>query len=376
VKKKSQNCRNKGFSYCFCLMVEGSGSRRPKNTWIRWIRIRIRNTACMLNIAFLISRRSRREPVEEKKGSREPAWASSPSTSSRGQRPQFWSRPESPGDSNRQSPSLTRVKIEKTERKRSRSRSRKRSPKKKQKQRRRDRSASDTDHWASGTSLYRDEYCERDGDFADKDKLRGRKRSSFDDRESFDERRLVRVKKEKHREKRKTPSREVSHDERDRGRGRTERKERKRHSESPSDSRDWSHDREHVRVKKEKEKHKKRIRRRESPRDGSEPRKYLSPERKPVFYKVKREKKEKELVANPFAESSGSQSESLDTSRESERRRQRRRKKAKRRKGGVKQESGSSSNSSTDTERQDGAETPLHGSRIKEEKDENEMAAA
>ncbi len=312
--------------------------------------------------------------MEEKKGSRESVWASSPSTSSRGQRPQFWSRPESPGDSSRQSPSLTRVKVEKTERKRSRSRSRKRSPKKKQKQRRRDRSGSDTDHWASGTSLYRDEYCERDGDFVDNDKLRGRKRSPFDDRERFDERRLVRVKKEKHREKRETESREVSHDERDRGRGRTEKKERKRHSESPSDSREWSHDREHVRVKKEKEKHKKRKRRRESPRDGSEPGEYFSPERKPVFYKVKREKKEKELVANPFAESSGSQSESLDTSRDSERRRQRRRKKkAKRRSGGVKQESGSSS---TDTERQDSAETPLHGSRIKEEKDENEMAAA
>jgi hypothetical protein len=328
----------------------------------------------MLNIAFFFSRRSRRNPVEEKKGSREPAWASSPSTSSRGQRPQFWSRPESPGDSSRQSPSLTRVKIEKTERKRSRSRSRKRSPKKKQKQRRRDRSASDTDHWASGTSLYRDEYCERDGDFADNDKLSGRKRSSFEYRERYDERRFVRVKKEKHIEKKKTPSREVSH-ERDRGKGRTEKKERKRHSESLSDSREWSHDREHVRVKKEKEKHKKRKRRRESPRGGSELREYFSPERKPVFYKVKREKKEKELVANPFAESSGSQSESLDTSRESERRRQRRRKKAKRRRSGVKQESGSSS-SSTDTERQDGAETPPHGSRIKEEKDETEMAAA
>jgi hypothetical protein len=330
----------------------------------------------MLNIAFFFSRRSRRNPVEEKKGSREPAWASSPSTSARGQRPQFWSRPESPGDSSRQSPSLTGVKIEKTERKRSLSRSRKRSPKKKQKQQRRDRSASDTDHWASGTSLYRDEYCERDGDFVDNDKIRSRRRSSFDDRESFDERRLVRVKKEKHREKRKTPPREVSR-ELDRGRGRTEKKERKRHSKSPSDSRDWSHDREHVRVKKEKEKHKKRKRRRESPRDGSEPGEYLFSERKPVFYKVKREKKEKELVANPFAESSGSQSESMNTSRDSERRRQRRRKKkAKRRRGGVKQESGSSSSSSTDTERQDGAETPLHGSRIKEEKDDNEMAAA
>jgi hypothetical protein len=50
--KKSQNNRNQGFSYYFCLMIEGSGSgsrsisltngsgsRRPKNLWIR-----IRNT--------------------------------------------------------------------------------------------------------------------------------------------------------------------------------------------------------------------------------------------------------------------------------------------------------------------------------------------
>ncbi len=53
-KKKSQNSRNHGFSYYFCLMLEGSrsgsipltngsGSRRPKNMWIPWIRIR--NTA-------------------------------------------------------------------------------------------------------------------------------------------------------------------------------------------------------------------------------------------------------------------------------------------------------------------------------------------
>jgi hypothetical protein len=62
-KKKSQNSRNQGFSYYFCMMVEGSrsgsipvtngswsGSRRPNNMWIRWIRIRIwiriRNTVC------------------------------------------------------------------------------------------------------------------------------------------------------------------------------------------------------------------------------------------------------------------------------------------------------------------------------------------
>jgi hypothetical protein len=54
-QKESQNSRNKGFSYYFCMMIEGSGSGsipltsgsgswRPKNMWIRWIRIRIRNT--------------------------------------------------------------------------------------------------------------------------------------------------------------------------------------------------------------------------------------------------------------------------------------------------------------------------------------------
>ncbi len=36
--KKSQNSRNQGFSYYFCLMIEGSGG--PKNMWSRWIRIR------------------------------------------------------------------------------------------------------------------------------------------------------------------------------------------------------------------------------------------------------------------------------------------------------------------------------------------------
>ncbi len=49
-QKESQNRRNQGFSYYFCMMIEGSGaipltsgsgsgSRRPKNMWIR-----IRNT--------------------------------------------------------------------------------------------------------------------------------------------------------------------------------------------------------------------------------------------------------------------------------------------------------------------------------------------
>jgi hypothetical protein len=52
-QKGSQNSRNQGFSFYFCMMIEGSGSIpltsgsgswRPKNMWIRWIRIRIRNT--------------------------------------------------------------------------------------------------------------------------------------------------------------------------------------------------------------------------------------------------------------------------------------------------------------------------------------------
>ncbi len=51
IQKESQNRRNQGFSYYFSMMIEGSGSGsipltsgsgswRPKNTWIRWIRIR------------------------------------------------------------------------------------------------------------------------------------------------------------------------------------------------------------------------------------------------------------------------------------------------------------------------------------------------
>ncbi len=54
-QKESQNSRNQGFSYYFCMMVEGSGSGsipltsgsgsgRPQNMWIRGIRIQIRNT--------------------------------------------------------------------------------------------------------------------------------------------------------------------------------------------------------------------------------------------------------------------------------------------------------------------------------------------
>ncbi len=58
-QKESQNRRNRGFSYYFCMMIEGAGSGaeagsgsiplisgsgagsgRPKNMWIRWSRIR------------------------------------------------------------------------------------------------------------------------------------------------------------------------------------------------------------------------------------------------------------------------------------------------------------------------------------------------
>jgi hypothetical protein len=60
--KESQNSRNQGFSYYFCMMIEGfgagsipltsgSGSGRPKNMWIRWIRIRNTAINSILNIS-------------------------------------------------------------------------------------------------------------------------------------------------------------------------------------------------------------------------------------------------------------------------------------------------------------------------------------
>ncbi len=72
-QKESQNSRIQDFSYYFCMMIEGSGSAsrsrsgsipltsgsgsgRPKNTWIRWIRIRIRNTDAVGPELFCISR--------------------------------------------------------------------------------------------------------------------------------------------------------------------------------------------------------------------------------------------------------------------------------------------------------------------------------
>jgi hypothetical protein len=69
VQKKSQNSRNQGFSYYFCLMIEGSGagsgssipltngsvSGRPKKMWIPWIRIRNRNTGLVQCFTSLCS---------------------------------------------------------------------------------------------------------------------------------------------------------------------------------------------------------------------------------------------------------------------------------------------------------------------------------
>ena len=78
-QKESQNSRNQGFSYYFCMMIEGSGygsragsgsgsipltsgsgSWRPKNTWIRWIRIR--NTDSN-HIEFFLSIMKIRQPI-------------------------------------------------------------------------------------------------------------------------------------------------------------------------------------------------------------------------------------------------------------------------------------------------------------------------
>ncbi len=73
IQQKSQNSRNQGFSYYFCMMIKGSGSGsiplpsgsesgpgRPKNMWIRWIRIR--NTAARINagnLRYTVNIRSR-----------------------------------------------------------------------------------------------------------------------------------------------------------------------------------------------------------------------------------------------------------------------------------------------------------------------------
>ncbi len=62
-QKETQNIRNQGFSYYFCIMIEGSGSIhltsgsgsgswRPKNMWIQWIRIRIRNTDFLFSLSL------------------------------------------------------------------------------------------------------------------------------------------------------------------------------------------------------------------------------------------------------------------------------------------------------------------------------------
>ena len=80
-QKDSQNNGNQSFSYYFCMMIEGSGSGsragsipltsgsgsgRPKNMWIRWIRIRIRNTAVSTIVDFAKSLKSERERLQVK----------------------------------------------------------------------------------------------------------------------------------------------------------------------------------------------------------------------------------------------------------------------------------------------------------------------
>ncbi len=57
IQKESQNSRNQGFGSIPLTSGSGSGSWRPQNTWIRWIRIRIRirNTAANLIIFALKS---------------------------------------------------------------------------------------------------------------------------------------------------------------------------------------------------------------------------------------------------------------------------------------------------------------------------------
>ncbi len=58
-QKESPNSRNQGFFYYFCMMIEGSGSipltsgsgsERPKNMWIRWIRIRNTDTKYQVSV--------------------------------------------------------------------------------------------------------------------------------------------------------------------------------------------------------------------------------------------------------------------------------------------------------------------------------------
>ncbi len=69
-QKESQNRRNQGFSYYFCMMIEGagsgsipltsgsgSGSRSPKNMWIR-----IRNTLIFLNNSYFLNFKDRVVP--------------------------------------------------------------------------------------------------------------------------------------------------------------------------------------------------------------------------------------------------------------------------------------------------------------------------
>ncbi len=78
-QKESQNSRNQGFSYYCCMMTEGSGSEtgsipltngsgsgRPKNMWIRWIR----NTAWKMISSLGTLRSSEARTVSSSRGGR------------------------------------------------------------------------------------------------------------------------------------------------------------------------------------------------------------------------------------------------------------------------------------------------------------------
>ena len=98
-QKESQNSMNQGFSYFFCMMIEGSGSipptsgsrsGRPKNMWIRWIRIR--NTELMNNYRRWEGMVLPEEPRKRAAGCAQPVWCAARWKSRRWPCPEWSSR--------------------------------------------------------------------------------------------------------------------------------------------------------------------------------------------------------------------------------------------------------------------------------------------